>query len=122
MKKAAFQIWPIVFLLLSGCASGPKQPEPTVQPGMTREQVRMCFGEPLRIERNDGGGEDWYYRFVSWKTRPTGSTEQIEQSWEKTDYVTLGLGFNKQKQEQAIHLSADGRVVAPLPKGKIVVD
>jgi hypothetical protein len=87
---------------------------------MSRDELRLHFGEPLRIEPGAFGEEDWYYRFAAWETYPTGETGTTEDFGERTSYVAVGLGFSKKTVEHAIHVSAEGRVVEPLPKGKIV--
>lgn len=86
---------------------------------MSRTDLRVYFGEPLRIERGPWGGEDWYYRFAAWKTGPTGSTGTTEEFGERTSYVSVGLAFSKDTEERPIHLSAEGYVIEPLPKGRV---
>jgi len=107
-------------LALAGCASAPQAADPVVSVGMSRTELRSYFGEPLRVERNVAGGEDWYYRFAAWETHPTGSTENREEFGEKTSYVSVGLGFSKHTQERPLHLSPEGYVTEPLPKGKLL--
>jgi hypothetical protein len=107
--------------LAGGCAS-PKTAEVPLLTGMTRNQLRLYFGEPLRIAPNPTGGEDWYYRFTAWKTRPTGVTGTNEEFGEKTSYVGVGLAFSRDAVERPVHLSAEGVVIAPLPAGKIITE
>ena len=120
MKPWLVVLIAIGLLVLAGCASAPKTPDITLRVGMARDDLRLYFGEPLRIESVASGGEDWYYRFASWETHPTGSTSTTEDFGEKTSWVSVGLGFSKHAQERPIHVSPEGYVIEPLPKGKIV--
>jgi len=87
---------------------------------MSRDDLRLHFGEPLRIEPGAFGGENWYYRFVGWKTRPTQDSGISTEFGEVTPYVSGGLDISKDTEEQPVHVGSGGYVVEPLPKGKIV--
>ena len=108
-------------LLVGGCAT-PKTADVPLLAGMSRNQLRLYFGEPVRIVPGPSGGEDWYYRFTAWKTRPTGVTGTSEEFGEKTSYFGVGLAFSKDAVERPVHLSAEGVVLAPLPAGKIITE
>lgn len=108
------------WLLLAGCASDPKHTYTSVMEGMSRNNLRYYFGEPLRIEPAAAGGENWYYRFSSLRSKPTGASGKGEDFGEQTSYVSVGMEFSKQVEEFPVHISAEGFVVAPVPKGKVV--
>jgi hypothetical protein len=120
MKTGGVLLMALCLCVLAGCASAPKTARVAVRVGMSREELRLHFGEPLRIESAASGGEDWYYRFAQWETYPTGETGTTEDFGDRTSYVAVGLGFSKNTQEHAIHVSSEGRVIEPLPKGKVV--
>jgi hypothetical protein len=109
-------------LLLPGCATteDPVTSEFAVRVGMSRETLRLRYGEPVRIEKVAGGGEDWYYRFYAWKVQPVGESGTSVEYGEKTSYVSVGISSSKESGERAIHLSAEGLVVRPIPEGKVV--
>ena len=46
--------------LLVGCATGVKTTDIAVRVGMFRDNLKLFFGEPLRIEAGAAGAEDWY--------------------------------------------------------------
>jgi len=87
---------------------------------MSRGDLKLYFGEPLRIEPATTGGENWYYRFVSWKPRPTSEAGTRVDFGQNTSYVSVGLVFSDDPQEHPIHVSSEGLVVGPLPDGKVV--
>ena len=92
----------------------------TVMEGMSRNVLRANFGEPLRIEPQASGGEDWYYNFSSWQAQPTGSSGTTEDFGDRTSYASAGLAFSQRVLELPVHVSSAGFVVSPLPKGKVV--
>lgn len=110
----------ISLFVLVGCASAPKTADTTVQAGMSRNNLRFYFGEPLRIEPVASGGEDWYYRFVAWKVHPTSEAGTRDDFGEKTSYVAVGVSGSKETEEHPIHVAPDGFVVGPLPVGKVL--
>jgi hypothetical protein len=120
MKTRNIILLAVTVFVLVGCASTPKTADTAVQLGMSRDALRLYFGEPLRIKSGASGTEDWYYRFVAWKAQPTGSTETSEDFGEKTSYVSVGLEFWRNAEERPIHLSSEGYVIEPLPRGKVV--
>jgi hypothetical protein len=120
MKTAATALVALGLLLLAGCASAPETADIRVQAGMSRDDLRAYYGEPLRIQPGAAGGEDWYYRFVAWKARPTGESGTREDFGEKTSYASAGLSFSQETEEQPIHVSPAGYVRGPVPKGKVV--
>jgi hypothetical protein len=107
-------------LVLVGCESPPRTSEVTLRAGMSRDDLRLHFGEPLRIEPGPSGAENWYYRFVAWRTSPVGESGTSIESGQVTSYVSGGLEFSKDPEECPIHLSPDGYVIEPLPIGKVV--
>jgi hypothetical protein len=106
--------------LVAGCASDPKNAYATVLAGMSRNNLRFYFGEPLRIEPAAAGGEDWYYRFASLHVEPTGASGASEEFGQQTSYASASLDFSRQVVELPVHVSSEGFVVEPLPKGKVV--
>ena len=72
MRKRRIVLVAIGLLLLAGCANPPRTSDIAVRVGMSREDLRLHFGEPLRIDAQAGGAEDWYYHFAQWETYPTG--------------------------------------------------
>lgn len=107
-------------LALTGCLDAPQAPANSVRLGMSRDDLRSRFGEPMRIEAAGQAGEIWYYRFVSWSNHPTGSTETVHDFNGQTSSVTVGWQFTRETEERPVHISPDGYVVDPLPEGKIV--
>lgn len=120
MKTRNLVLAAISLLVLAGCASSPETASTPVRLGMSRSDLRSRFGEPLRIEQVASGGEDWYYRFTSWKSHPTSASGTAIESGEVTSYVSGGLEFSKDAEELPVHISASGFVVEPLPDGKVV--
>ena len=120
MKIQNFYLIAMGLAALIGCESMPETSSVAVRTGMTREQLKARFGEPLRIEAAAAGGEDWYYRFAGWRTRPTGEAGTSVGTDGTSTYVSAGLESWTETGEQPIHVSADGYVVGPLPQGKVV--
>jgi len=120
MKTKNLLFAALCFILLAGCETAPPTADITVRLGMTRDDLRSFYGEPLRIERAASGGEDWYYRFFSWDAQPTGSTERSVEFGQQTSTVSAGVEFSKKTEERPVHISPDGYVVRPLPDGKVV--
>ncbi len=106
--------------LLAGCATPPETSVIAVRLGMTRDNVKLHFGEPLRIESLPSGGENWYYRFAIWNPHPTSESGTTIELGQPTSYATSSFSFSKETQERPIHISAEGFVVEPLPDGKVV--
>jgi len=119
MKTGNLILAVISLWVLAGCASPPKPAVVPLQLGMSRADLRMYFGEPLRIEPAAGGGENWYYRFVSWKVHPAYETGVSVESGERTSYFSAGLQLGGETEERPVHVSPDGYVIRPLPAGKI---
>jgi hypothetical protein len=110
----------ISLCLLAGCATESETSSPTVLAGMSRNDLKFYCGEPLRVESGASGSEDWYYRFSSWQPEPTGEAGTSADFGQQTSYVSGGLQISKQVLELPVHVSAEGFVVPPVPKGKIV--
>lgn len=104
----------------AGCATAPPTRYSTVLEGMSRNNLRFYFGEPLRIEPGPSGGENWYYRFSSWHANPTGAAETSDDFGQRTSSASLVVEVSKQIVELPVHLSSDGFVVPPIPHGKVV--
>ena len=102
-------------IVLTGCATEPKPAAPLL--GMSRDELRARCGEPLRIERNDSGGEDWYYRFSRWGN-PEVQASSVPDAVSSS--VAVNLTGTRIVEKCPIHLSPDGYVIAPLPRGKLV--
>ena len=105
--------------LLAGCSTGPKAYS-TVLAGMSRNNLRSFFGKPLRIEPTASGGEDWYYRFSSVHARAVGASGQTDDFGQQGSYASSGVEFSRQIKELPVHVSSEGFVIKPLPKGKVV--
>lgn len=124
-KTMIMRITGVILLALSmfvpgGCESTPRTSDISVRPGMSRDDVRRIFGEPLRIEPVALGNEDWYYRFVAWQSRPTQESGISTEFGQVAPYSSSGLEISKDTVELPIHISSGGYVVEPLPKGKVV--
>ncbi len=105
---------------LIGCESTPETSSVLVRPGMTREQLKARFGEPLRVEPAASGGEDWFYKFLAWKARPSGETGVAVGTGGTESYVSATVEASKEAEERPIHISPDGYVIEPIPGGRIV--
>ena len=105
----------IVVAALIGCETEPDHPGARL--GMTREELRARCGDPVRIERTEASGEDWYYHFSVWATPEV-------QARSVPDCVSSSVGVSvsdtRVVEERPIHVSADGYVVEPLPAGRFV--
>ena len=106
-------------LALLGCDEVPQTSHNSVRLGMSREDLRARFGEPLRIEKAAAGGEDWYYRFISWTTNPAGGPGTTEAGYEKLSYFSVGWEASRNSEVRPVHLSAEGVVIEPVPDGKV---
>jgi hypothetical protein len=122
MKTANLVVLMASLLALAGCATTeePVTSEFPVRVGMPGSYLRERFGEPLRIEQRAGGGEDWYYQFYGWKVSPVSESGTRVEYGEKSSYVSVGVSSTKLNGEQPIHLSPEGKVIGPIPEGKVV--
>jgi hypothetical protein len=120
MKTGLIVLSSISLFVVAGCATDRDRTYSSVLEGMTRNVLRYNFGEPLRVEADVAGGEDWYYRFSSWQSQPVGSSGTSQDFGQPSTFASAGLSFSKQVVELPVHLSPDGYVVPPLPKGKVV--
>lgn len=104
----------IATISFSGCVTESEEPS-HIRVGMSREDLRFFFGDPLRIEPVENGGEVWFYRVI------TPYTPQVEgAAWEGPipgdGGVALGVSPTpKMRIEAPIFLSPEGRVVDPVP-------
>jgi hypothetical protein len=122
MKLIQFLSFSSALLLLAGCAETPETSENHLRLGLSREQLRERFGEPLRIESHGGDGEDWYYYFVSWDTHPSQASDASNDFGQRTTSGSLGIQFERSSEDLPVRISADGHVIAPLPQGKVVIN
>ena len=121
MKTRHIVLAAVSLFVLAGCTTTHETTYSTVLEGMSRNVLRANFGEPLKIEPGASGGETWYYRFSSWQSsQPTGSSGTRDDFGERSSYASASLTFSKQIAELPVHVSPDGFVVPPLPKGKVV--
>lgn len=120
MKIKGVLFLALSLFILAGCASAPRTSDISVRSGMSREDVRRIFGEPLRIVPVALGNEDWYYRFVAWQSRPSQESGITTEFGQVTPYTSSGLEISKETVELPIHISSGGYVVDPLPQGKVV--
>jgi outer membrane protein assembly factor BamE (lipoprotein component of BamABCDE complex) len=105
----------VAIATFGGCVT--KSDAPSLYVGMSRDRLRAKFGEPLRIEQARAGGEDWYYSFsnpIEFQTSSyqDGSTQSAS--------VSATISNSANGQECPIHLSSEGYVLEPLPRGHIV--
>jgi outer membrane protein assembly factor BamE (lipoprotein component of BamABCDE complex) len=107
---------------LAGCVteSDPDSYPPRLRAGMSREDLRACFGAPLRIEAADGGGENWYYTFIVGDIPQANTTTSYDYSGTRTDSISVTLPDTQNKQELPVRLSPEGYVLEPIPDGHIV--
>jgi outer membrane protein assembly factor BamE (lipoprotein component of BamABCDE complex) len=107
-------------LLLAGCMTEPNPSPPKLYTGMSRDDLRLFFGKPLRINPNPAGGEDWIYTFRSRTPNPNVQTTDSGDAFNRERSTTATYSFPSDKHEAAIHLSPDGHVIEPLPEGDII--
>ncbi len=102
-------------LALAGCASEPEEPL-RVRLGMSRDDLRFFFGEPLRVETVQTGGEVWFYRVILPNT-PRMDGEAWQDPYTGSGGVAVSVSpSEKTRQECPVFLSAEGRVIEPLPQ------
>ena len=118
MKNSIIIPFIIGIIALAGCASAPPSSGIAVQRGMSRDDIRRYFGEPVRVEQTATGGEDWYYRFRTWASTPTSDPSQVSIGQNAT--VSGNLAISRETEERPIHIAPDGYVVEPVPEGKIL--
>jgi len=109
-------------IALAGCVteSDPDSYRPRLRAGMSRDDLRACFGAPLRIEGADGGGENWYYTFIVGDIPQANTTTSYDYSGTRTDSISVTLPDTQNKQELPIRVSPEGYVLEPIPDGHIV--
>jgi len=113
--KTLFYLSVVAALLLTSCATD--SDTPALYVGMSRDRLKARFGEPHRIEHSPTGGEDWYYSFTS-PPEFVGTTTHDERN--QIDSAGIGISESTGTQERPIHLSPDGYVTKPLPRGHVV--
>ena len=113
--KTLLPILIMTTLLLGGCATD--SDTPALFAGMSRDRLKAKFGEPVRIEHLFGGSEDWYYYFSNpWEVDTTSTHDGPPDA----DSGSLAIKKTNGKEERPVHLSPEGYVMNPLPKGHIV--
>jgi outer membrane protein assembly factor BamE (lipoprotein component of BamABCDE complex) len=112
----------LFLMLAAGCSTDSEQTDNNirVQAGMSRDDLKLYFGSPLRVEPAATGGENWYYRFSSWNADPEESSGINTDGGTITHYDSKSVTFSKSTDVYPVHLSPLGLVVAPVPDGKIV--
>jgi hypothetical protein len=110
----------LVAVAVTACVSESASERPRVRVGMSREDLRLYFGQPLRIEPASSGGENWYYSFVSWSSPQVEATRPGDSLDPDISSVSLSVSSSRGEQERPVHLSADGYVTEPIPEGKLV--
>ena len=113
--RTFFQISVVAALLATGCVTDSEVPNLFV--GMSRDRLKARFGEPRRVEHAPAGGEDWYYSFSS-PPEVQASSYHDEQS--KSDSASITISGSTGTQERPVHLSPEGYVIEPLPRGHVV--
>lgn len=114
MMAAVLGVW-----VLAGCASTPHAANDNVRLGMSRDELRAHFGEPLRIVKTPEGGEDWYYHFANHHWSSTSSTTNDDGGHTTTSYSS-SWSISVGTVDRPVHIAFDGYVMGPLPEGKIV--
>ena len=104
---------------VAGCVA--QEPEPRrVRVGMSRDDLRFYFGEPLRIEAVGSGAEDWFYRCVL-PSEPQVDGAVTQDVVEGSGSVSVSVSTSPgSKGEWPIHLSPEGYVIEPLPEVQIL--
>ncbi len=102
-----------------GCATETKFEQARVRVGMSRDDLKFYFGEPLRIENAGPDGEYWYYRFVSPENAQVDGAV-VHDVVDGSDTVAVSITPGRAKADLPIHVSPDGHVVEPIPEGKIL--
>ena len=114
MKKL-FHVTVIFTLLMAGCATA--SDTPTLFAGLSRDRLKAKFGEPIRIEHLFGGAEDWYYSFSKPLELQATNDHDVP-----ADIESAGIAITKSTgtEERPVHISPDGHVMEPIPRGHIV--
>jgi len=125
LKNATMKIECILSLavglcLFAGCASSPETSDIALRTGMTSGDLKLFFGEPVRVQPGPNGGADWYYRFAVWNSHATSETGVTAGTSGVSSYVSESLSPSKDTVEEPVHVSSGGYVIEPLPDGKIL--
>jgi hypothetical protein len=103
---------------IAGCVTEPQE-SARVRVGMTRDDLRFFFGEPLRIEVVETGEEIWYYRVIA-PTAPIMGGAAWQDAYTGEGGVAIEVSPSEKVQmECPIFLSPEGQVVEPLPEVSI---
>jgi outer membrane protein assembly factor BamE (lipoprotein component of BamABCDE complex) len=110
--------------LLVGCSTEPDRTVDSVrvQAGMSRDDLKLYFGNPLRIEPAAAGGENWYYRFASRNIEYENSSGTSFDSGTMSNYASASATINLDKtmEECPVHISSSGFVIEPVPDGTVI--
>lgn len=123
MKGSDIILAASAFILFAGCATTPDNASDiAVRAGMSRSELKVVYGEPLRIESSPSGAQDWYYNFYSWAKGPTvtATTTETDPGGTTVSSSSESWQLGKDTVEEPIHLSPEGYVVEPLPSGKVL--
>lgn len=118
IKYVCFVI--VSLCLFAGCASSPETNDIAVRAGMTSSDLKLFFGEPVRVQPGANGGADWYYRFAVWNSHASSESGVTVDANGVNSYASETLQPSKDTIEEPIHVSSGGYVIEPLPDGKIV--
>ena len=87
---------------------------------MSRDDLKLFFGNPVRVEAAANGAEDWYYRFYALRSYATSESGMSGGTGGASSYVNASVGLSNDTEEEPVHVSAGGYVVGQVPEGKIV--
>lgn len=113
--KTLFYLSAITALLITGCATD--SDTPTLFAGLSRDRLKAKFGEPIRIEHLFGGREDWYYSFSNPLEIQATNNHDVPL---ETESSVIAITKSSGTRECPVHISPEGYVMEPLPKGHIV--
>lgn len=120
MKIQYFLFVIVSLCLFAGCESSPETRDIAVRSGMTSGDLKLFFGEPVRVQPGANGGTDWYYRFAVWNGHATAESGTTVDTTGVNSYASGTFQPSKDVVEEPIHVSSLGYVVEPIPEGKIV--
>lgn len=120
MRHALLSLFTLLMIFtLAGCATNSEPTPIAVRVGMSRDDLRLFFGSPLRIDSRPSGEEDWIYTL---RSAPTAEVQTTVENNGTNVVRSTSVAYSslKNKYEAPIHLSADGHVIEPLPEGTLI--
>ncbi len=121
MNLVISALWLALAVGLTACStSSPRVITTPIRQGMTGAELVSAFGQPLRIERQPDGSEDWFYNFGSQRresgpfSESTASETERRYSYGHTTTTTTTM------TPRPVHLSPAGRVVGAIPAGHVI--